>query len=132
MKDSEITEWFVNLPEYKSYVDAIGAYNPELDYAGPEGKFISKFIPSTFYGIELNICFYQHDALHEIGGTKKDRWLADMAMLGTGLYIIENHPNRWYLYGASTVRRHLARVRLIKYFEIVRHFGKPHFNFSAK
>ncbi len=57
MEDYEITEWFVNLPEYKSYVDAIGAFNPELDYAGP---------------------------------------------------------------------------RLIKYFEAVRHFGKPHFNFSVK
>jgi len=132
MEDSEITEWFVNLPEYKSYVDAIGAYNPELDYAGPEGKFISNFIPSSVYGIDLNCAFYQHDALCEIGGTKKDRWLADMAMLGTGLRIIENHPNRWYLKGFNTIRRHLARLRLIIYFEAVRSFGKPHFNFSAK
>jgi len=132
MEDYEITEWFINLPEYKSYVDAIGAFNPELDYAGPEGRFISIFIPKKLWGINLNICFYQHDALCEIGGTKKDRWLTDGAMLLTGLYIIENHPNRWYLKGFNTIRRHLARVRLIKYFEAVRHFGKPHFNFGAK
>jgi len=132
MKDSEITEWFINLPEYKSYVDAIGAYNPELDYAGAQGEFISKFIPSTTWGIELNCAFYQHDALYEIGGTKKDRWLADMAMLGTGLFIIEKTPDRWYIWGGNSIRRHLARARLIKYFEAVRSFGKPHFNFSVK
>jgi len=132
MKDSEITDWFINLPEYKSYVDAIGAYNPELDYAGAQGKFISKFIPSSVWGIELNCSFYQHDAQYEIGSTDKDRWRADMDMLGTGLYIIENHPNRLYLYGFNTIRRHLARIRLIKYFEAVRHFGKPSFNFGAK
>ena len=133
MEDYEITDWFINLREYKSYVDAIGPYEPELDYAGPSNnKTLSKMIPHTIYGIDLNCAFYQHDALYAIGGTKKDRWLADVTMVATGLFIIENYPNRWYLTGLNTMRRHLARVRLIKYFEAVRFGGKSSFSLSVK
>jgi hypothetical protein len=130
MEDYEITDWFINLREYKDYVEAIGPYEPEDDYAGPRNNpLLSKLIPHTLYGIDLNIAFYQHDALYQIGYTKQARWQADITMLATGLFIIENTPNRWYLTGLNTARRHLARVRLIKYFEAVRFGGESSFNF---
>ncbi len=130
MTEKQLHKWFVDLPEYKDYVAAIGHYNPDLGYAGPESnKLLAALIPETAYGIDLNICFYAHDALYEIGGAKKDRWLADGTMLLLGLFIIENTPDRWYLWGLNTVRRHGARNRLIKYFESVRAQGYKHFNF---
>lgn len=129
MTDYEIHDWFVNLPEYKSYYNAIGPYEPEVDYAGPDNnKALAFIIPSALYGIDCNIAFYQHDANYEIGGDKKDRFRADAAMLITGLFIIENTPDHWYLWGSNSIRRHLARVRLIKYFEVVRSFGDSSFN----
>ena len=131
MNLKELEEWFKNLSQYKSLVDAIGAYNPELDYAGPENnKTLSFFIPHTVYGIDCNMAFYQHDAQYEIGGTKKDRFAADGAMLLTALFIVEKWPNRWYLWGSNWARRHMARVRLIKYFEAVRSGGKDSFNYK--
>jgi len=118
------------LPDYDKYVEAIGAYNKDLAYAGPEdNKFLSSIIPETAYGIDLNLAFYQHDAICEIGGSKHDRWLGDGTMLLTALFIIDNTPDRWFLWGANTLRRHLARVRMIKYYEAVRAHGEPHFNF---
>jgi len=133
MTEKQIFKWFSELPEYPDYVEAIGAYNKDLGYAGPEdNEILSKLIPETAYGIDLNLCFYQHDALYEIGGDKYDRWLADGSMLLTALFIIENTPDRWFLYGLNTIRRHLARLRMTKYFEAVRSQGKPHFNFTVE
>ena len=130
MEDYEIHDWFINLPEYKDYHDAIGPYEPNCDYAGPDNnKTLSMLIPHTLYGIDCNVAFYQHDAEYAIGGTKKDRFRADVNMLGTCLFIIENAPVRWYLWGANWARKHLARVRLIKYFEAVRSGGRPSFNY---
>lgn len=131
MTEEELIDWFKNLSEYKSYVDAIGAYNPELDYAGPEhSKALSAFIPRTSWWIDCNIAFYQHDALYEIGGTSKDRFEADGRMLLTAYFIIEKTPKRWYLYGVNWLRKHWARERLVKYFEAVRAGGKSSFNFN--
>ncbi len=126
-----LEHWFKNLSQYKSLVDVIGAYNPELDYAGPENnKTLSFFIPHTVYGIDCNMAFYQHDAQYEIGGTKKDRFDADGAMLITALFIVEKWPEPWYLWGSNWARKHLARVRLIKYFEAVRAGGKDSFKYK--
>ena len=133
METEEIHDWFVNLPEYKEYHAAIGAYNPALDYAGPSNnKVLSFMIPKTLYGIDLNIAFFQHDAKYQIGYTKQARWMADITMLATGLFIIEKHPDRWFLTGFNSARRHLARVRLIKYFEAVRFGGDTSFNYTGK
>ena len=130
MTRKELIAWFKSLPDYPKYSKAIGEYIDELGYAGPENsKVLSYIIPETLYGICCNLAFYQHDAKYEIGGSKKDRFDADVAMLGTALFIIENTPNRWYLYGINWSRRHMARVRLIKYFEAVRSGGAKSFNF---
>ena len=62
MTKDELHDWFINLSQYKKLVDAIGAYNPELDYAGPENsKALSFFIPRRLWGIDCNMAFYQHD-----------------------------------------------------------------------
>lgn len=130
MNNKQILKWFAKLPDYDKYVEAIGEYNPELGYAGPEdNKLLAKLIPETAYGIDLNLCFYQHDAKYAIGGNKHDRWLADGAMLLTALYIIENTPDRWFLWGFNTVRKHGARVRMIKYYEAVRGQGYQYFKY---
>ena len=128
MNDRELVEWFVDLSIYTRLAAAIGEYNPSLRYAGPENsKALSFFIPETLWGINCNLAFYHHDALYAIGGTNKDRFNADVAMLATALFIIEKSPNRWYLYGINWGRKHMARVRLIKYFEAVRAGGKASF-----
>jgi hypothetical protein len=131
MTEKQILTWFTSLPEYKQYAEAIGDYNMDLAYAGPDdNEMLAALIPETAWGIDLNICFYQHDALYQIGGGSKERWAADIAMLATGLYIIEKTNNKWYLTGANWLRKHLARIRLIKYFEAVRFLGYQHFNFT--
>ena len=131
MTNKELTEWFINLSIYPALSEAIGEYNPSLDYAGPENnKTLSFFIPRTLYGINCNLAFYHHDGLYAIGGTKKDRFKADGAMLMTALFIIEKTPDRWFLWGGNWARKHMARVRLIKYFEAVRSGGKSSFTFK--
>lgn len=119
------------LPEYDEYCKMIGQYDNKKDYAGPEGEAISKLIPRTLWGIDCNIAFYAHDALYEKGGSRKARWEADAAMLITALWVIENHPNSKWIFGANWLRRHLARLRAIKYFEAVRAQGYESFNFTT-
>tara|TARA_B110000908_G_scaffold143818_1_gene173020 strand:+ start:487 stop:891 length:405 start_codon:yes stop_codon:yes gene_type:complete len=130
MTGKELITWFKSLPDYPKYAKAIGEYIDQLGYAGPENsKVLSYIIPETLYGICCNLAFYQHDAKYEIGGTKKDRFDADVAMLGTALFIIENTPNRWYIWGGNGIRRRLAERRLLKYYNAVRWGGKSSFNF---
>ena len=126
-----LPEWFKKFPEYYSIIDAIGPYNPDKGYAGPESSaLLNLAIPETAYGIELNPAFYQHDGLYKIGGSEHERWLADVAMLTTALRLIEETPDKWFLYGLNWKRRHLARLRIIKYFEAVRVYGNKHFNYK--
>jgi len=133
LTEDEILLWFSKLPNYDKYVEAIGEYNKELSYAGPaDNNILMILIPETAWGIDLGLCFYQHDAGHEMGGDENDRWLSDTAMLSTGLFIIEKTPNRWYLFGVNGIRRHLARIRLIKYFEIVRSLGYQYFHYRME
>ena len=130
MTERELIEWFISLPAYADYQKAIGQYNHELRYAGPENsKTLSFLIPETLYGINCNLAFYQHDALYAIGGGAEDRFNADIKMMATALKIIEKTPDRWYMYGFNWGRKHMARVRLIKYFEAVRAGGVSSFNF---
>ena len=131
MTPQELEDWFKNLSVYRTILPLIGAYNPKLDYAGPENsKALSRFIPRTLWGIDCNLAFYHHDGLYSKGGTDRDRFNADLAMIGTALFIIEKWPNRWYLTGTNWLRKHWARERLIKYFEAVRSGGKSSFNFK--
>jgi len=133
MNEREIIEWFISLPAYADYCEAIGQYNHELDYSGPEhSKVLTFFIPSTLYGINCNIAFYQHDALYEIGGDKEARFNADITMVATALFIIEKTPDRWYMWSVNGVRRRLAERRLLKYYNAVRWGGKSSFNFQEQ
>ena len=120
------------LPEYDLYTKLIGQYDNRKDYAGPEGSGISVLIPRTLYGINCNIAFYAHDALYEQGGQRKDRFNADVTMLGTILWVIENHPDSKWLYGFNWARKHAARLRAIKYFEAVRSQGYKSFKFRGQ
>ena len=130
MTKQELIDWFKNLSIYREIWREMGPYIDTVDYAGPENsKTLSKFIPRTLWGIDCNLAFYHHDGLYIIGGNDKDRFDADLAMVGTALFIIEKTPDRWYLYGSNWLRKHWARERLIKYFEAVRAGGKDSFNF---
>jgi len=117
------------LPEYDLYCKLIGQYDNRKDYAGPENSELSALIPHSLYGMDCNIAFYAHDALYEQGGQKKDRFKADAIMLVTMLWVIENHPDSKWIYGFNWAKRHLARLRAIKYFEAVRSLGYKHFKF---
>ena len=133
MTQEEIFEWFKKLPEYAKIVEVFGEYDPELAYAGPENDAtLAALVPETAYGIDLNLAFYHHDGLYKIGGDKQARWVADMTMLSTGYFIIENTPDRWFLWGFNWSRRAAARRRLIKYWEAVRAQGHKHFNYTNK
>ena len=130
MTEKESIEWFVNLPDYPKYAEAIGEYNPSLKYAGPENsKVLSAMIPETLWGINCNIAFYQHDALYAIGGTPEDRFNADVRMMATALRLIEKTPDRWYLWTVNGARKRLAERRLLKYYNAVRWRGKSSFTF---
>lgn len=37
-------------------------YDPNRDYCGPEGMGISKWIPRTLWGVDINDCCFAHDA----------------------------------------------------------------------
>lgn len=119
-----------SIPEYPVYIVLIGDYDDDKEYAGPQNKSISKLIPRKLWGIDCNIAFYQHDALYEKGGSKKDRWTSDGTMLITILWCIENYPDKKLIYGFNWLRKHLARELAIKYFEIVLLKGHEHFNFK--
>lgn len=133
MTKEEIEHWFITLSKYKSWAESLGEeYDPKKDYAGPENsKTISFFIPCTAYKINVNPCFYGHDGDYSIGGSKKDRWQADVNMLATALFIIEKWPISKWIFGFNWARKGLARRRMIKYFEAVRAGGKKHFTFKV-
>ena len=121
----------MSLPEYPKWVEALGEeYNPYKGYAGPQNnKLLSALIPEKLYRIDLNPAFFGHDGDYAIGGNKQDRWRADVSMLGTGLFIIENWPVSYWIYGLNWARKGLARRRFLKYFEAVRAKGAESFNF---
>ncbi len=130
MTKSELIDYFRDLSVYRSLMFSIGAYDDKKDYAGPDNnKTLSRFIPRTLWGIDCNLAFYHHDGLYFMGGDDADRFKADLAMIGTALFIIEKTPNRWYLYGTNWLRKHWARERLIKYWEGVRDEGKSSFTY---
>lgn len=131
MTKEEIIHYFVSLPEWQSYVDAMGEeYDYDIDYAGPRNnKFLDFMIPSTMYGINMNPIFFQHDGGYEIGGDKSKRFKVDVTMLASGLFIIENWPISKWIWGMNWARKGLARRRLLKYYEGVRSQGYKSFNF---
>jgi len=52
MTEKQIFKWFSELPEYPDYVEAIGEYNKDLGYAGPEDSIQGFYIthPESFRG----------------------------------------------------------------------------------
>jgi hypothetical protein len=132
MTKEEILHYFISLPEWTEYTELLGEeYDDDIDYAGPRNNKVLDFmIPSTMYGINMNPIFFQHDALYEKGGSKKERFKADAKMIVSGLFIIEKWPDSKWIWGLNWCRRALARRRLIKYFEGVREQGYKSFNFK--
>lgn len=36
-------------------------YDPNVDYCGPEGSKLARFIPNRIWGVSVNVCCYIHD-----------------------------------------------------------------------
>lgn len=117
--------WLHSLPEYSK----MGKYNDSIDYVGATGDWKSKFIPRKFYGIDINVCAFIHDFNYREGGSLTDRFKADAMFLADMMKQIELTPDNRF-YGTNWYRKHLARLRAIKYFEAVRAFGGKAFNFK--
>ena len=133
MTDRDTILWLYSLPHYRDWEKAIGGYDPNYDYSGPENnRFLRWLIPSRLWGINCNPAFYAHDAAYSIGGGSTQREMADENMKIIGLKIINEAKDKKYLYGFNWARRFLATRRLLKYYYAVRVGGSSSFNFKKE
>ncbi len=133
MTDRDTILWLYSLPHYSEWEKAIGGYDPNYDYSGPENnRFLRWLIPSRLWGINCNPAFYAHDAAYAIGGGSTQREMADDNMQIIGNKIIDETKDKSYLYGFNWARRFLARRRLLKYYYAVRAGGSSSFNFITE
>lgn len=121
--------WLKSLPEYPKISKNMGHYDDSKDYVGAENDWKSEYIPRRFYGVDINIAAYIHDYYYSIGGDSEARFKADAIFLADIMKQIELTPNNIF-YGTNWYRKHLARLRGIKYFETVRWLGKKSYNFK--
>lgn len=131
ISSKEGRETWVRKYGYLKISALIGNYDDSKDYAGAKDDFISRFIPRTMYGIDMNPVFYRHDGGYSIGGSKEDRWNRDTEMLTECLLFIEHYPNRWYLWSVNWARKGLAQKRALKYFNAVRIGGHNSFTYKS-
>jgi hypothetical protein len=126
-----IPDWFLQHYDYLECVLAIGEYNPDIDYAGPTNSpELSKLIPNTLFGIDMNIAFYLHDALYEKGGDEGDRLMADCAMDEVCKLCIEKYRPKWYMLWAYSRQKRLALKAAEAYYQAVRAFGSSSFKYK--
>jgi len=121
--------WLKALSEYNDMAFSIGRYDDKIDYVGKTNDWKSRFIPRKFYGVDINVCAYIHDYYYGVGGNATDRFKADAMFLADIMKQIELKPDNKF-YGTNWYRKHLARLRAVKYFEAVRTFGGKAFTFT--
>jgi len=114
MKDSYI--W-----PYEEVPDNWEKYDPEIDYCGPKGHWIARFIPRDIWGIDCNLCYYAHDMRYEYGTTEKDRKFADKAMLRDQNMAIKKAVAWW------RPLRYAALISGLRRYHMVRWFGRKPF-----
>ncbi len=112
-------QWLKNLPNYDEMAALMGEYDDKKDYVGPEDSWKSRIIPRHAYGVDLNVAAYIHDYYYALGGSSEDRFKADAMFLADMMKQVELCLDGWY----RAPLRHLARVRCLKYFEMVRKYG---------
>jgi len=112
-------QWLKNLGNYEEMAIVMGEYDDKKDYVGPENNWKSRIIPRRAYGVDLNVAAYVHDFKYALGGNAHDRFSADAIFLSDMMKQVELCLDNWY----RTPQRHLARVRALKYFEMVRRYG---------
>lgn len=111
--------WLKNLSNYDAMAAVIGEYDDTKDYVGPEGNWKTRIIPRRAYGVDINVAAWIHDYKYAVGGTPEDRFAADAVFLADMMKQVELCLDGWY----RMPRRHLARLRFLKYFEMVRRYG---------
>ena len=119
-------DWLKGLSDYVEVAERIGEYTNDNNWVGPGGKesgWFAKVVPQTAWGICLKPAAYLHDDDYGQGGNEADRFKADARFLANMMKQIEIVCPQWW----QAPRRHLARVRALKYFEAVRAGGKKHF-----
>ncbi len=121
-------EYLITHPEYHLMCAALGRYDKDKDYMGPNGSWKAKFVPRTAWGIDLNIASYIHDWHYFKGGDEYDREEADKEFYFNMLEIIIDHEDSWW-YGTNWFRKRMARRRAEKYYLAVAAFGDNHFNY---
>ena len=92
---------------------------------GAKDSLVSKFIPNTFYGLDMTECGNIHDYMYEIGETEEDKKDADRAFLGNMIKLI-NHKS------ANGFMRWIRRARAMKYYTAVAEAGNNAFWKSKK
>ena len=115
--------WLHRLDSYPEMVALIGEYDDDEDYLGPAGSWKVKLVPRTIWGVDINVCGFIHDANYAKRGNSEDRFSYDCIFLCDILRQIEMCIPGWY----NMPRRHLARLRAMKYHSMVRKFGVKYF-----
>lgn len=95
---------------YDDWPDDWPVYDDSEDYCGPEGSWISKFIPRDVHGIDCNRCYWAHDNRYTLGKTRKDKQSADKQMLRDQFIAVKAAVAWWrplrYVALASAYRRY--------------------------
>lgn len=86
-------------------------YDPNHDYCGPEGKWISRLIPRRIWGVDINCCCFDHD---------NDYLDIDISQKAADKLFHECIKNRLRIaYGKYDPRRYFGFVRARLYFTVV-------------
>ena len=85
---------------------------------GAKNSLISRFIPNTMYGLDVEECGNIHDYEYEVGGTIEDKEAADRRFLNNMLRIINKKGG---------FLAPFRRSRALTYYQAVLYMGGPAF-----
>ena len=85
---------------------------------GAANSLISRWIPNTMYGLDVEEAGNIHDYMYHIGRTIEDKAEADRTFLNNMLRLINDRGG---------LLAPLRRRRALKYYEAVVYFGGPAF-----
>ena len=98
----------------------------EIDFRyegwGP-GKIGNRWVPDTFYGLDVRIAWQVHDYDYEVGRTSQEKQEADCRLLHNLYIIIQSEPANWL-----TALRY---ERAVNYYEMVMIAGRKSFNMEV-
>lgn len=129
-------EWLKSCPRrYKSVLEAIGEYNHNFHYVGPQrwSRKVRSLLRRVMFLCDINICGYIHDGNYRKGESLYDKLKADAMFFGMCVFWVIQYE--WP--GSKTkfigpllggVWRFPAMVWIFIYFLAVYYFGMKSFN----